>query len=94
MGMEQKRELKQENTASKTLSVGDQIPYNNTEYKVLEKKGKTFTIEDQTTMEKIKVQPTYGLFKKLVEAKNNPAAQELVAAGMEEQVENSHKIRR
>jgi antirestriction protein ArdC len=94
MGMEQKRELKQENTASKTLSVGDQIPYNNTEYKVLEKKGKTFTIEDQTTMEKIKVQPTYGLFKKLVEAKNNPAAQELVAAGMEEQVENSHKIGR
>jgi antirestriction protein ArdC len=94
MAMEQKRELKQENSASKTLAVGDQVPYNNTEYKVLEKKGKTFTIEDQTTMEKIKVQPNYGLFKKLVEAKNNPAAQELVAEGLGEQVENVHKIGR
>jgi antirestriction protein ArdC len=94
MAMEQKRELKQENSASKTLAVGDQVPYNNTEYKVLEKKGKTFTIEDQTTMEKIKMQPNYGLFKKLVEAKNNPAAQELVAEGLGEQVENVHKIGR
>jgi len=88
LGVNQKREQKQDNSASKTLVVGEQIPYNDTEYKVLEKKGKTFTVENQTTMEKTKLQPTYGLFKKLVEAKNNPREPDLVAEQQEGRVED------
>jgi len=70
------------------------IPYNNTEYKVLEKKGKTVTVEDQLTKEKIRLQPNYGLFKKLVEAQNNPAPQELIAEDAGEVNEVKAKIGR
>lgn len=94
LGFEQKRELKQQTKAATSLEAGDEIPYNGTEYKVLEKKGKSVTVEDQTTKEKLRLQPNYGLFKKLVESKNNPAVAEMVTANMGEDREISTKIRR
>jgi antirestriction protein ArdC len=94
MAIEQKREIKQEAKPATTLTVGEEIPYNGKEYKVLEQKGKSFTIEDQLTKEKIRLQPNYGLFKKLVHAKNNPAAQEMATVGVAEETQNSRKIGR
>ena len=94
LAMEQKQEIKQENKAVATLAAGDEIPYNGTEYKVLEKKGKSVTVEDQTTKEKIRLQPNYGLFKKLVEAKNNPGQLERQEEGIATDNEISHKIGR
>jgi len=94
MGFEQKIDLKQDVKAAEALAEGDLVPYNNTEYKVLEKKGKSVTVEDQITKEKIRLQPNYGLFKKLTEAKNNPEAMQMQIAGEEQECGVSHKIRR
>lgn len=94
LAMDQKLEIKQDAKVAVTLAEGDEIPYNGTEYKVLEKKGKSVTVEDQTTKEKIRLQPNYGLFKGLVEAKNNPAVAEMVTEGMAEEHEISTRIRR
>ena len=91
LAFEQKREIRQESKVAVTLAAGDEIPYNGTEYKVLEKKGKSVTIEDQTTKQKIRLQPGYGLFKKLVEAKNNPVPLEMVAHAAGEQQQVSRK---
>lgn len=85
----QKREVKQENGNNTTLSKGEEIAYNNTTYKVLEKKGKSFEIEKTDTGEKFKAKPTDKIFQNLVEARNNPASQEL-----ELETEASHKIGR
>ena len=94
MAFEQKLEIKQETKAAAALAEGDLVPYNNTEYRVLEKKGKSVTVEDQTTKEKIRLQPNYGLFKKLTEAKNNPVALEMQVAWAGEEQDVSHKIGR
>jgi hypothetical protein len=85
----QKREIKQESGINNTLSKGEEIAYNNTIYKVLEKKGKSFEIEKTDTGEKFKAKPTDKIFQNLVEARNNPVSQEL-----ELETEASHKIGR
>ncbi len=85
----QKVELKEEKSKDQTLKKGDEIAYNNNVYKVLDKKGKTFTVEDMEGG-KTKVSPNDGLFKSLVNAKNNPAEQQLIV--QEEEV--SHSIGR
>jgi hypothetical protein len=94
LAFEQKRDLKQETKTAAPLAEGDLIAYNDTEYKVLEKKGKSVIVEDQATKEKIRLQPNYGLFKKLTDAKNNPLAPELQVEGVSEEHEVSHKIGR
>ncbi|MGF7079006.1 ArdC family protein [Mucilaginibacter sp. UYCu711] len=85
----QKIALKEERPQNQTLKKGDEIAYNNNVYKVLDKKGKTFTVEDMEGG-KTKVSPTDGLFKSLVQAKNNPAEQQL----MVQEDEVSHSIGR
>ncbi|RFZ83114.1 hypothetical protein DYU05_13270 [Mucilaginibacter terrenus] len=71
------------------MRTGKKIAYNNNVYKVLDKKGKTFTVEDMEGG-KTKVSPNDGLFKSLVNAKNNPEEQQLIV--QEEEV--SHSIGR
>ncbi|MES2108729.1 MAG: zincin-like metallopeptidase domain-containing protein [Bacteroidota bacterium] len=85
LGIGQKKEISQSATASTTLAKGEEIAYNNTTYKVLEKKGKTLEMEKTDTGEKFKVKPTDKLYANLVEARNNPAAQELEVAEVQEQ---------
>ncbi|MGY3212421.1 ArdC family protein [Mucilaginibacter sp. HD30] len=77
LGTDQKRELKQAGTAVNTLSKGEEIAYNDTTYKVLDKKGKGFEMEKSDTGEKFRLKPTDKLFASLIEARNNPARQEL-----------------
>ena len=77
LGLEPKREQQQAVTAQKEvaakLSEGLEIPYNETVYKVLEKQSKgAFKIEDMSTGEKIKITPTTGLYKSLLNELNNP----------------------
>ena len=50
----QKREVKQSAAPSTTLSKGEEIAYNNTTYKVLEKKGKTLDVVKEDTGENLK----------------------------------------
>ena len=91
----QKREIKEGAAVSNTLSKGEEIPYNDTTYKVLDKKGKTFEIEKADTGERFKIKPTDKVFANLVEARNNPQAAarsaDLVA---ENEPEQTHKIGR
>ena len=87
----QKREVKQGDAPSMILSKGEEIGYNNTTYKVLDKKGKTLEMEKTDTGEKFKLKPTDELFGKLVEARNNPVEQKLELAESQEQ---THKIGR
>jgi antirestriction protein ArdC len=77
LGTEQKREVKQTNTANTNLSKGEEIAYNGTTYKVLDKKGKSFDMEKADTGEKFRLKPSDKLFGNLIEARNNPAKQEL-----------------
>lgn len=61
------------------LEVGLEIPYNNTAYKVLEKQSKgAFKIEDLTSRQKIKITPSMGLYKSLVNQLNNSEAGEKI----------------
>jgi len=96
----EKRELKQDNKAGQnknevpSLEKGDEIAYNNNVYKVLDLKGKTFKMEDMDG-KKFNLKQTDGLFKSLVDAKNDPASQQLLvteAAG--EEINVSRKIGR
>jgi antirestriction protein ArdC len=90
LGTGPKRELSQSAAVNNTLSKGEEIAYNDTVYKVLDKKGKSFEMQkDGENGEKFRMKPTDVLFSKLVEARNNPASPELV---LEE--ENTQKIGR
>jgi antirestriction protein ArdC len=88
LAMEQKRELKQEAAPDLSLSKGDVIAYNNNVYTVADQKGKTLKMEDMNG-KKFNLKPNDGLYKSLVEARNNPQEQEIV---LEEEV--THKIGR
>jgi len=71
----QKVEVNQEQkqTQSGKLEVGLEIPYNNTAFKILEKQSKgAFKIEDLTSHQKIRITPSMGLYKSLVNQLNNP----------------------
>ncbi|WP_295670680.1 zincin-like metallopeptidase domain-containing protein, partial [uncultured Mucilaginibacter sp.] len=77
LGLEPKLEQKQAVTEQKDvaakLSEGLEIPYNETVYKILEKQNKgAFKIEDMSTGEKIKITPSTGLYKSLLNELNNP----------------------
>ena len=74
-----------------TLSKGEEIAYNNTTYKIEDKKGKTLSVVKEDTGQKIKVKPTDKLYDKLVETRNNPPAPQLELAETEQQ---THKIGR
>jgi antirestriction protein ArdC len=89
MNIEQKRDIKQEAAANMTLSKGEVIPYNNTVYTVIDTlKNKSVKIED-TSGTRRTIKPTDGVYKSLVEARNNPVEQDMA---LEESV--SHKIGR
>ncbi|MCC8407697.1 ssDNA-binding domain-containing protein [Mucilaginibacter sp. UR6-1] len=91
----QKREEKEGAAVSNTLRKGEEIAYNDTTYKVLDKKGKSFEIEKADTGERFKVKPTDKVFLNLVEARNNPQgpshSADLEIAG---ETEQTHKIGR
>jgi antirestriction protein ArdC len=89
LGLDKKQDIKQDTSVSTTLSKGEEIAYNDTTYKVLDKKGKSFEMEKTDTGEKFKLKPTDKLFSNLVEARNNPAGLEMELAE-----ENSMKIGR
>ncbi len=78
LGFEQKRELQleaAEKAGLKTLNAGDVIPYNDKTYSVGETvKGKTLVTDEEG--KKTKVSPKDGLYNSLLEARNNPQAQE------------------
>jgi antirestriction protein ArdC len=95
LGNGQKREIGQAALVNTSLAKGEEIAYNNTTYKVLDKKGKTFDVEKADTGERVKVKPTDKLYSNLVEARNNPQAAEQVQERGEEQVqEQTYKIGR
>lgn len=98
LGRGQSQEVKETAQVSTTLAKGDEIPYNDTTYKVLDKKGKSFEVEKADTGERFRVKPSDKVFASLVEAKNNPQAEraaEIVADnGQEQEQEQTHKIGR
>ncbi|WP_345947666.1 zincin-like metallopeptidase domain-containing protein [Mucilaginibacter sp. PAMB04274] len=71
LGMGEVREQKQVAANSKYLEKGEEVAYNDTVYKVLDKKRSQIEVEKADTGEKIKVKPSDGLYKNLVEARNN-----------------------
>jgi antirestriction protein ArdC len=89
MKIEQKRKVKQEAVPALTFQKTEIIPYQDKEYKVLDiLKNKSVKLEDANGT-RITVKPTDGLYKSLLEAKNNPVEQQMV---LEE--ETSQKIGR
>jgi antirestriction protein ArdC len=85
----QQREAKQGPAVNTTLTKGEEIAYNDTVYKVLDKKGKTFEMEKADNGERFKIKSSDKVFANLVEARNNPQA-----AGPVLEQEQSHKIGR
>jgi antirestriction protein ArdC len=88
LALEQKREIKQEAAPNMNLSIGETVAYNNNVYTVADQKGKTLKMEDMNG-KKFNLKPSDGLYKSLVDARNNPQEPELV---LEEEV--NHKIGR
>lgn len=84
LGFGQVREEKKSSVNNLTLTKGEEIAYNNTTYKVLDQKGKTFEMEKADTSEKFKITPKSGVFAKLIDARNNPPAKELEIAETEQ----------
>jgi antirestriction protein ArdC len=80
-------DLKQDAPVSQTLTKGEEIPYNNTIYKVLDKKGKTFEMEKEDTGERFKIKATDQVFSNLVEARNNPQKEDLEIVAEENQTQ-------
>jgi antirestriction protein ArdC len=95
LGTNQKREQKQ-GAEQQGFKVGDEIAYLDTTYKVLETKNKSVKVEDADGNRKV-LQPNYGLYKSLLEAKYNPREREIGEEQENELVEeqeNTHKIGR
>ena len=91
LGFEQKREQQLEAAEIvnlKTLNAGDVIPYNDKTYTVGETvKGKTSVTDEDG--KKTKVSPKDGLYNSLLNARNNPQAQEQeqnLSEGMEQEL--------
>jgi antirestriction protein ArdC len=94
LGTGRKEELKEGTAKSITLNKGEEIPYNNTTYKVLDKKGKSFEMEKTDTGERFKIKPTDKVFTNLVEARNNPQAALVAEQEAGEVLGQSQKIGR
>jgi len=88
LGYGQKREEKKTESQSKTLSKGESIPYNDTTYNVIGKKGNTLTIQKEDTGEKFKAKPEDKIYLNLVEARNNPAPQQKQEENQQQETEN------
>jgi antirestriction protein ArdC len=89
LGLEPKREQKQDIAENKQvaakLEVGQEIAYNETVFKILEKQSKgAFKIEDIDTHEKIRITPSTGLYKSLLNELNNPGQAKELAQEQEE----------
>jgi antirestriction protein ArdC len=90
LGVSQKREQKQ---APEVIGfkVGDEIPYMDTTYKVLETyKTKSIKVEDAEGTRKV-LKPDYGLYKSLLDAKTNPREPDMVLAEEQGQSEDQRK---
>lgn len=75
LGVDQKREQKQ--SAEVGFQKGDEIAHLDTSYKVLEvRQNKSIKVEDAEGARKT-LQPNYGLYKSLLEAKTNPREPEM-----------------
>jgi hypothetical protein len=75
LGVEQKLEQKQ--SVEVAFEKGDEIAHLDTSYKVLEvRKNKSIKVEDADGARKV-LQPNYGLYKSLLEAKANPRQPEM-----------------
>lgn len=86
LGVSQKREQKLAPEAV-SFKKGDEIAYMDTTYKVLEtRKDNSIKVEDAAGARKV-LKPDYGLYKSLLEAKNNPREQDMVLVGEQGQSE-------
>ncbi|RFZ91070.1 DUF1738 domain-containing protein [Mucilaginibacter conchicola] len=90
MSIGQKQELKQTRQPDQVLKKGDEIAYNNDTYKVLDKKGRNFTVES-TEGGKFKLTRQDGLYQSLVDAKYNGQREELQ---VNEEQQQTNKIGR
>ena len=91
MGFGQKIEQKKTETQNMTLNKGESIAYNGTNYNVVGKKKDTVTIQKEDTGEKFKASPTDKVYENLVEARNNPLAQQQ-KQGQEQQPEQEPEL--
>jgi antirestriction protein ArdC len=92
----QKKEVKQGAELATGFKKDDVIHYMDTSYTVLDVKAKSIKVED-TSGTKTNVKSTDGLYKSLLEAKNNPREPEMAMAEEQEQgqaQEQTHKIGR
>jgi len=96
LGRGQSQEIKETAQVSNTLNKGDEIAYNDTTYKVLDKKGKSFEVEKADTGERFRVKPSDQVFKNLVEARNDPQSigRSADTAEVKNEQEQTHKIGR
>lgn len=93
LGVNLKREQKQAPEAV-GFQKGDQIAYMDTSYKVLETyKTKSIKVEDAEGTRKV-LKPEYGLYKSLLEAKNNPREADLVMEEEQGQAEEQGQTQR
>lgn len=76
MGLELSREINQEADLDMTLCVGESVAYNNNVYTVNDQKGNTLKMEDMHG-KKFNLKTTDGLYRSLVNARNNPQEQQL-----------------
>lgn len=98
LGVAQKREVKQGAEKGLTFQKGDQIPYMDTSYKVLEVyKNKSIKVEDMDGARKT-FKATDGVYKSLLEARNNPGMAEEQGQGRDKDLiaeeQNSYNIER
>jgi antirestriction protein ArdC len=92
----QKKEVKQGAELATGFKKDEVIHYMDTSYTVLDVKAKSIKVED-TSGTKTNVKSTDGLYKSLLEAKNNPREPEMAMAEEQEQgqpQEQTHKIGR
>lgn len=86
LGNGQKREQEQTTKKSEGFKTGDEISYADTTYKVLGVHTKSIKVEDASGT-RMSVKLTDGLFKSLLEAKNNPMPPSRELAEEKEQTE-------
>jgi len=93
LGVSQKREQKQ-GAETVGFQEGDEISYQDTTYKVLEtRKNKSIKVEDADGTRKV-LQPNFGLYKSLLEAKTNPREAEMVLEEGQGQSEEQQQIQK
>lgn len=97
-GLEKNREIKQDKDNKQIQSAGKlaegmEIDYNNTTYKVLQKQNKgAFKIEDMNTNEKIRITPSNGLYKSLLNQLNSPDQNREVEREREQEQEEKPEL--